>query len=111
MSTLPTRALTSASNLHQRELCPGSAFAEQGRPNTDNDDSKEGTMLHALDADPKADRSHLTGEQREVLTAASIVERKIEGKISGSRKFAHKDAVFVDDPRQPGLGLEEEGTR
>jgi hypothetical protein len=46
--------------------------------------------------------------ERKVSFAASIVERKIEGKISGARKFAYKDAVFVDDPRQPGLGLEEE---
>jgi len=49
--------------------------------------------------------------ERKVAFTASIIERKIEGKISGARKFAYKDAIFVDDPRQPGLGLEEEGTR
>jgi hypothetical protein len=48
------------------------------------------------------------GELKVAFTA-SIVERKIEGKISGARKFAYKDAIFVDDPRQPGLGLEEDG--
>jgi hypothetical protein len=47
--------------------------------------------------------------ERKVSFSASIVERKIEGKISGFRKFAYKDIVFAEDPRQPGLGLEEEG--
>lgn len=95
MNNLPTRALTSASNLHQRELCPGSAFAEQGRPNTDNDDSKEGTMLHALDADPKADRSHLTGEQREVLTAAAEADEHIFAAIA-TRMEISQDEFFIE---------------
>jgi hypothetical protein len=47
--------------------------------------------------------------ERKVSFSASIIERKIEGKISGARKFAYKDAIFVDDPSQPGLGLEEDG--
>jgi hypothetical protein len=46
--------------------------------------------------------------KRSLSFAASIIERKIEGKISGSRKFVYKDIVFAEDPRQPGLGLEEE---
>ena len=95
MNNLPTRALTSASNLHQRELCPGSAFAEQGRPNTDNDDSKEGAMLHALDADPKADRSHLTGEQREVLTAAAEADEHIFAAIA-TRMEISQDEFFIE---------------
>ena len=47
--------------------------------------------------------------KRSLSFAATIIERKIEGKISGSRKFAYKDAVFVDDPRQSKLQLEPHG--
>lgn len=47
--------------------------------------------------------------KRSVSFSASIISRKIEGKISGARKFAYKDVVFAEDPTQPGLGLEEDG--
>lgn len=47
--------------------------------------------------------------KRSLSFAASIISRKIEGKISGARKFAYKDVVFAEDPTQPGLGFEEEG--
>lgn len=66
-----TRATTSASNLFRREACPGSHAAEEGLPEEESDDSREGTLLHELDAAPGADRSHLSGDQRDVLRIAS----------------------------------------
>ena len=64
------RLLTSASNLHRREACPGSAFAEAGYPNEESDAAAEGTMLHALMADTSMDRTHLNGEQLKTIQAA-----------------------------------------
>ena len=86
-----TRSLTSASNLYQRELCPGSAFAEDGLPNADNDDSKEGTMLHAMDADPSIDRSELKLEQKEVLKAASAADDQIFSAVSEKMLIADNE--------------------
>lgn len=65
-----TRPLTSASNIHRRADCPGSAFAEHGLPNEESEAASEGTMLHAHMADPTLDRSHLTPEQLKTLKAA-----------------------------------------
>lgn len=71
------RTLTSSSNLRTRELCPGSAAAEEGIPDQPNEFSAEGTMLHELDADPTIDRSHLTEEQRETLELAARLDHEI----------------------------------
>jgi len=65
------RPLTSASNIHRREDCPGSAFAEFGLPNEDSEAASEGTMLHAHMADPSLDRTHLTPEQLKTLHSAT----------------------------------------
>lgn len=64
------RPLTSASNIHRRADCPGSAFAEHGLPNEESQAASEGTMLHAHMADPKLDSTHLTPEQLKTLKAA-----------------------------------------
>lgn len=66
------RALTSASNIARRELCPGSAAAEADFPQQeDSEYSAEGTLLHEVDADPsKAESVELTAEQRDVLAIA-----------------------------------------
>jgi hypothetical protein len=95
MSEEITRSLTSASNLRQRELCPGSAFAEQGLPNTDNDDSKEGTLLHAADADRENQPYDLTPEQREVLSAAQAADEQIFRAVAEKYQIA-ADEVFIE---------------
>lgn len=43
------RAITSASNLHRRERCPGSARMEAGLAEEDTAEAREGTLLHKLD--------------------------------------------------------------
>jgi len=44
------RAITSASNLHRRELCHGSARMEAGLADEDTAEAREGTLLHRVDA-------------------------------------------------------------
>jgi hypothetical protein len=47
------RMTTSASNLLRRKLCPGSANAERDIPEQpESEDATEGTLLHAMMADP-----------------------------------------------------------
>jgi len=45
--------------------------------------------------------------KRSVSFSAVIQDRKIEGAIKGAKKFSYKDVVFVEDPGQATLGLEE----
>lgn len=71
------RPLTSASNIHRRESCPGSAYAEFGLSNEDSEAASEGTMLHAHMADPKLDRALLAPEQLKTLAAAEEANNQI----------------------------------
>ena len=71
------RPLTSASNIHRRAACPGSASAEHGLPNEESVAASEGTMLHSHMADPTLDRSHLTPEQLKTLAAAEEGDAQI----------------------------------
>ena len=75
------RTLTSSSNLRQRELCPGSAAAEEGIPNQDNVYSSEGTLMHEHDANPEKDRSGLTEEQQNTLKLARQLDDEIFSAI------------------------------
>lgn len=62
------RATTSASNIARRKSCPGSHVAEDGLPeDEDSEQSAEGTMLHALSADPLLSRDECTPDQLRVL--------------------------------------------
>ena len=92
---LIARALTSPSNLLQRELCPGSAFAEYGLPETDNEDSKEGTLMHLHDADPSQDRSPLKGEQLEVLESAAQADEEIFAAIKAKMSLSD-DEEYIE---------------
>lgn len=78
------RPLTSASNIHRREACPGSAFAEFGLPNEESDAASEGTMLHAHMADPKLDRTNLTPEQLKTIAAAEESNNQIWELVAGA---------------------------
>lgn len=80
------------SNLHRRKLCPGSARMEAGFADTDSVYAAEGRMLHALFADKKADRSKLTGAQRDIIERADNVEAQfaseVEVELAGMSHFA-----------------------
>lgn len=73
----PVRAVTSASNLFRRALCPGSAAMEaQFAEPPDSEFSVEGTMLHSLFMLPEDQwpplPAPLTIEQREALDSANF---------------------------------------
>lgn len=51
---------TSASNLYRRELCPGSVTLEEGLAEEDTAESREGTLLHKMDAAPMTVASQMT---------------------------------------------------
>jgi hypothetical protein len=69
-----TRAVTSASNLFRRELCPGSARMETGLPEEDSAQSAEGQLLHEYDANPALDRSVLRPNQQDLLKTAGELD-------------------------------------
>jgi hypothetical protein len=77
-----TRSITSSSNVARRRLCPGSEAMEVGRPNVESPYSKEGTLLHDLDACPEKDRSEITESQRVILERnAEMRNEFISGKL------------------------------
>jgi len=79
-----TRPATSASNLHRRAACPGSARAESKFPQEpDNEDSSEGNHVHALVANPSVER---TGEPDEVQWLCAQMDKQtaqIQSEIFG----------------------------
>ena len=87
------RALTSASNISRRELCPGSAAAEQDFPQGDDSEySEEGTLLHAIDSDASAGVGvKLTGEQKDVLEAAKRADDEIYNSVRASLKITPEE--------------------
>lgn len=72
----PVRAVTSASNLFRRALCPGSAALEAQFSEVESEYSTEGTMLHGLfmlpEDSPERLAATLTTEQREALDSANF---------------------------------------
>lgn len=61
------RATTSASNLFRRALCPGSAKLEEGLPEEESLESREGQLLHDYAAHPEYDRRVLKPQQQDLL--------------------------------------------
>lgn len=93
----PTRALNSASNLHRRQLCPGSAAAEDGLPEESNDASAEGTLLHHHDASPDLSRDSLTQKQRDILDRnAGLRERFLAVKRDELQLHDETPVVFKE---------------
>lgn len=65
------RAVTSASNIHRRKLCPGSHNAEANViDDTSSAPADEGKLLHPFAQNPKLKRDHLTDKQRALLEKA-----------------------------------------
>src|SRR5581483_195142 len=71
------RAVTSASNIHRRLLCPGSEKLEAGLPDEDSIQSKEGDLLHAYDANPDLVRAVLKPNQQNLLRISEELDEII----------------------------------
>lgn len=93
----PLRAINSASNLHRRHLCPGSARAEEGLPEESSDEAQEGTLLHHHDASPELSRDGLTEKQRGILDRnAGLRERFLAVKKDELNLHNETPAVFKE---------------
>lgn len=94
------RSLTSASNLLQRELCPGSAAAEEGITSEESEYSEEGTLLHKADAAEQDEAGNmvffsLSLEQEEVLKAAKEADNDIFQAVI-DKMLIHPDEPFTE---------------
>lgn len=94
-----TRSDFSASNMSRRVLCPGSCAMEAGLPDVRTDDSNEGTMLHALSADPTLSRHRLDHEQLETLRLNAVMQEEFE-------QFVMREHGLVRDDCQVSVETE-----
>jgi hypothetical protein len=76
------RAVTSASNVHRRALCPGSESLEAGLPEEDSAQSREGTLLHQYDANPQLDRAVLKPQQRDLLRISAELDDFVFARVA-----------------------------
>lgn len=84
------RPLTSASNIHRRFLCPGSAFMEEDLPDEDSKQAQEGAMLHDYAAHPEKDRSRLSPAHQDLLDLADELTQRV------IRHLGNEDPIAVD---------------
>jgi len=91
------RAVTSASNVHRRAVCPGSERLEADLPEEDSVQSREGTLLHAYDANPALERAVLKPDQRDLLTRSSDLEAEV------FRRVTEQFAIAIDEPYTQGV--------
>lgn len=97
------RAVTSASNIFRRYLCPGSERLEAGLPEEDSEEAKEGTLLHKHDADPALERKKLKPNQRDLLEISEklrheVLNRTIEQfglEDGGEEDFGHEREMWL----------------
>lgn len=73
------RAVTSASNMHRRAVCPGSEHLEAGLRDEESTDSKEGTLLHSCYAG--AEGVNLTPDQRDLLKIALEADDTVRASV------------------------------
>lgn len=77
------RAITSASNIFRRKLCPGSHHAEAAVADlTDNAPADEGTLLHPFACKPSLKRDHLTAAQQNLLTLADSISEELKTTVT-----------------------------
>lgn len=91
-----TRPTTSASNIFRRAVCPGSERMEEGLPEEDSELSREGTLLHQLDAIPVFSRAKLTHDQRDLLEISADLEEQVFNRV-----ISHF-AISADEPFTQG---------
>lgn len=92
------RPITSASNLHRRKSCPGSARLEAlCAPEPDNDDSKEGTLLHTVLGNPSVE-VELTNDQKYCVQFCQETRNDLIAKIFGNNtpKILHEVELFFN---------------
>jgi hypothetical protein len=85
----PYRSINSASSLHRRMLCPGSAMAEEGLPEVEANNffAAKGTMLHAVEAaDPEM--GDMT-DGLKLLEQRAIAKNKRLSDEFAAKVFAH----------------------
>lgn len=97
------RADNSSSCLQRRMLCPGSAHAERGLPEEENEFSSEGDLLHWHDAHPEADRSGLTEKQRGILDSNHYLRERFLKTDLQRMEIAPESEFreFRDSPEAP----------
>jgi hypothetical protein len=95
------RPTTTASNLFRRFLCPGSARLEEGLPEEDSEQSREGRLLHDYDVHPEYDRAFLTDEQRRLLSVSQMLTSRIFESVgrdrTGEYLLEREQQLFSDD--------------
>ncbi len=92
-----TRAVTSASNLFRRALCPGSERMESGLPDEDSDDSREGTLLHNHDDDAHPELfGGLTLEQLDLLKMSRRLDQIVFQAVQFQFKLGESTPKFFD---------------
>lgn len=82
-----TRSLTSPSNLERRAACPGSARLEEGLPDEQTAESREGADLHSFKAHPEYDRTLLSPAFRELLGRADELDQQIFATVIQAEKI------------------------
>lgn len=82
------RPTTSSSNIFRRALCPGSHAAEDGLEEETSEEAAEGTLLHALAADPALRlTAQLNPEQLETLERGDELEAEVIATIALERQI------------------------
>lgn len=102
------RPTTSASNLRRRELCPGSARMEKGLPEEETPLSREGQLLHDYSAHPEYDRILLSPNDRDLLTLADELTKKVIERVESENNLAGK--LFSDFIEKSYGGTQISGT-
>lgn len=82
-----TRTNTSASNFHRRVSCLASARVEKELPEPpDSPDSKRGTELHRLWANPTLPREHLSDDDLSALEAVENITNEMVERVGGENR-------------------------
>jgi hypothetical protein len=95
------RAVTSASNIFRREICPGSEKLEAGLPDQDSAQSQEGTLLHSFDANPKLERAVLRPQQQHLLRISNGLDEFIFAYVT--EKFSIPENEPFEEGREREL--------
>lgn len=90
------RATTSASNIFRRALCPGSEGLEEGLRDEDSPQSREGTLLHAYDANPNVGFAVLSPNQQDLLRIAAEADEFVFSTVATQFGLA-ADEPFTEE--------------
>lgn len=91
------RALTSASNLRRRELCPGSARLEKDLPDIKSKESEQGDRLHIYSAHQEYERQLLSPEEQDLLRVADQLEAKAFDAIGLVGEYEEQREIHLDN--------------